>query len=87
MQIYYERLESDPDHIAWVKCRPENISLLKEIFPVENYEILVGIKPNYDPITCDVHTLNNPPAPTWGVDIRKRTNGRSEGLSLTENKE
>jgi len=87
MQIYYQRLESDPEHIAWVKCKPEDLDTVKEIFPVKNYGILVGIKPNFDPITCDVHTLNNPPAPTWGVDIRKRTNGRSEGLSLRENKE
>ena len=87
MQIFYQQLELDPDHIAWVKCKPEDLDMVKEIFPVENYEILVGVKPNFNPITCDVHTLNNPPAPTWGVDIRKRTNGRSEGLSLTKNKE
>ena len=76
MQVHFQTIEEDPDHIAWVQCDREDLPEVEKIFPVEKYEILVGIKPNYDPLTCDTYTLNNPPAPTWGVDVRKRTDGR-----------
>lgn len=85
MQIHYQRLEYDEDHVAWVQCEPSDLTELKKIFPVEKYEILVGLKPNYDPITCDTHTLYNPPAPTWGVDVRKRTHGRHTTVLTREN--
>ena len=85
MQIFYQNLDEDNEHVAWVKCNPSDLPTIKEIFPVKSYEILVAIKPNYNPITCDVQTLYNPPSPTWGVDIRKRTDGRPKGLSPREN--
>jgi len=82
MQIYYKQIEAEPNYIAWVQCNRDEMDHLKEIFPVEEYELLVGIKPNYDPLTCDTRTLYNPPAPIWGIDVWKREiNGRREGLS------
>jgi len=85
MQVHFQNLEHDPDHIAWVQCEPEDLNEVKAIFPVEKYEILVGLKYNYDPATCDTQTLYNPPPPTWGVDIRKRNNAGHQRLSLREN--
>ena len=85
MQVHFQTLEHDPDHVAWVQCEPEDLDEVREIFPVETHEILVGIRYNYDPLTCDVRTLNNPPAPTWGVDVRKRNNAGHKDLSLREN--
>jgi hypothetical protein len=85
MQIYYQRLKHDPNHVAWIRCEKDDIDKVKEIFPVENYEILVGLKYTYDPLTCDTHTLYNPPPPIWGVDIRKRTHGRYTTISTGEN--
>lgn len=85
MQVHFQTLEHDPDHVAWVQCEPEDLDEVREIFPVETHEILVGIRHNYDPLTCDVRTLNNPPAPTWGVDVRKRNNAGHKDLSLREN--
>ena len=82
MQIHYKLDDEIPNLVAWVQCEPEQLDEVRQMFPVENYEILVGIKSNYDPLTCDTYTLNNPPAPTWGVDVWKReTDGRCEGLS------
>ena len=82
MQIYYGEIKELPDYIAWVRCEPEDLDKLKEVFDVENYYFTVGVKPNYNPGTCDTRTLYNPPAPTWGVDVWKReTDGRLEGLS------
>jgi hypothetical protein len=82
MQIHYRLDNEIPNLVAWVQCEPEQLDEVRQMFPVENYEILVGIKSNYDPLTCDTYTLNNPPAPTWGVDVWKReTDGRCEGLS------
>jgi len=82
MQIHYRLDNKIPNLVAWVQCEPEQLDEVRQMFPVENYEILVGIKSNYDPLTCDTYTLNNPPAPTWGVDVWKReTDGRCEGLS------
>jgi len=86
MQVHFKSIDVDPNYIAWVQCEPEELEQVKEIFPVETYEILVGVKTNYDPLTCDTYTLNNPPAPTWGVDVRKReTNARHKDISLGEN--
>ena len=85
MQVYFQSIEEDPDHIAWVQCEPEELDEVKKIFPVENHEILVGLRYNYDPLTCDSYTLHNPPAPTWGVDIRKRNDAGHKDLSLREN--
>jgi len=85
MQVHFQTIEEDPDHIAWVQCDREDLPEVEKIFPVEKYEILVGIRPNYDPLTCDTHTLNNPPAPTWGVDIRKRKDAGHKDLSFGEN--
>jgi len=85
MQVHFQTLEHDPDHVAWVQCKPEDLDEVREIFPVETHEILVGIRYNYDPLTCDVRTLNNPPAPTWGVDVRKRNNAGHQDLPLREN--
>ena len=84
MQVYFQSIEHDPDHVAWVQCEPEDLDEVRQIFPVENYEILVGIKSNYDPLTCDTYTLQNPPAPTWGVDVRKRTDGRYTTIPTNE---
>ena len=82
MQIYYGQIESEPNYIAWVQCDREDLNQVREVFPEEEYELTVGVKPNYDPTTCDTRTLYNPPAPTWGVDVWKReTDGRLEGLS------
>jgi len=82
MQVYYKLDDEIPNYVAWVQCDREQLNEVRQMFPVEYYEIIVGIKPNYDPLTCDVNTLNNPPAPTWGVEVWKReTNGRCEGLS------
>ena len=82
MQIYYGQIEEEPNYVAWVQCDREDLDDVREVFPTEEYELTVGVKPNYDPITCSVETLNNPPASTWGVDVWKRElNGRCEGLS------
>jgi hypothetical protein len=82
MQIHYQLNEDIPNYVAWIQCDPKQLNEIRQMFPVEIYEILVGVKPNYDPLTCDTYTLNNPPAPTWGVDVWKReTDGRCEGLS------
>ena len=86
MEIHYQTIEQLPDHVAWVKCEPSELDKVREIFPVEEYEILVGIKPTYDPITCDYQTLMNPPPPIWGVDVsRKRENAGHQDLSPREN--
>jgi hypothetical protein len=85
MQVNFKQLKHDPNYVAWVECTREELDQIKEIFPVENYEILVGIKTNYNPITCDIQTLHNPPAPTWGVDIRKRNDAGHKTISLNEN--
>ena len=82
MQIYYQQIKELPDYIAWIQCDRENIDEIRKMFPEEKYEILVAIKPNYDPLTCSTRVLYNPPAPTWGIDVWKReTDGRCEGLS------
>ncbi len=85
MQVYFQTIEQDPDHIAWVQCQPEDLDDVRAIFPVEKYEILVGLKYTYDPLTCDTRTLYNPPAPIWGVDVRKRNNAGHQNISLGEN--
>ena len=85
MQVHFKSIDVDPDYIAWVQCEPEELEQVKEIFPVENHEILVGLRYNHDPLTCDTHTLYNPPAPTWGVEIRKRNDARHKDISLGEN--
>ena len=85
MEIHYQTLDCDEDHIAWVRCEREDINRVKEIFPVENYELLVAIKPTYDPTTCDYDTLMNPPPGIWGLDIRKRNNAGHQDLSPREN--
>lgn len=74
MQINYGKIKGLPDYVAWVQCKPKDLNKLKEIFNVENYYFTVGIKSNYDPITCDTRTLYNPPAPTWGVDVWRMKN-------------
>jgi len=84
MQVHFQLIEDDPDHLAWVQCEPEDLNKVREMFPVESYEILVGIRSNYDPLTCDMNTLHNPPAPTWGVDVRKRTDGRHTTIPTRE---
>ena len=84
MQVHFQSLEHDPDHIAWVQCEPEELDEVRKIFPEESHEILVGLKFNHDPLTCDTHTLYNPPPPTWGVDIRKRTDAGHKDIPLGE---
>lgn len=74
MQIYYGQIEEEPNYVAWVQCDRENLDEVRKIFPNKEYELTVGVKPNYNPITCSVKTLNNPPAPTWGVDVWRITN-------------
>ena len=56
MQVHFRSIDIDPDYIAWVECKPEDLDKVKEIFPVENHEILVGLKYNHDPLTCDTYT-------------------------------
>lgn len=84
MQIHYQFLEHDEDHVAWVQCETTDLDKVKTVFPDEEYEMLVAISPNYDPLTCDTQTLYNPPSPTWGVDIRKRTHGRHTEVLVSE---
>jgi hypothetical protein len=87
MQIYYQRIETLPDYVAWVRCNPEDRNQVEEMFPKDKYELLIAVQPNYDPITCSQQVLYNPPAPTWGLDVWKReSNGRCEGLSFNEDK-
>jgi len=82
MQIYYGQIDEEPNYIAWVQCDREDLDEVREMFPIEEYELTVGVKPNYDPLTCSTQVLYNPPAPTWGVDVWKREiDGRLEGLS------
>ena len=86
MQIYYQRIESLPDYVAWVQCNPEDRSQVEEMFPKDKYELLIAIQPNYDPITCSQQVLYNPPAPTWGLDVwKKEDDGRYTELSTREN--
>ena len=60
MQIYYQQIKELPDYIAWIQCDRENIDEIRKMFPKEEYEILVAIKPNYDPLTCSTRVLYNP---------------------------
>jgi hypothetical protein len=86
MQIYYQRIETLPDYVAWVQCNPEDRSQVEEMFPKDKYELLIAIQPNYDPITCSQQVLYNPPAPTWGLDVwKKEDDGRYTELSTREN--
>ena len=86
MQIYYQRIETLPDYVAWVRCNPEDRSQVEEVFPKDKYELLIAVQPNYDPITCSQQVLYNPPAPTWGLDVwKKEDDGRYTELSTREN--
>jgi len=86
MQIYYQRIETLPDYVAWVQCNPEDRSQVEEVFPKDKYELLIAVQPNYDPITCSQQVLYNPPAPTWGLDVwKKEDDGRYTELSTREN--
>ena len=86
MQIYYQRIETLPDYVAWVQCNPEDRNQVEEMFPKDKYELLIAIQPNYDPITCSQQVLYNPPAPTWGLDVwKKEDDGRYTELSTREN--
>jgi len=86
MQIYYQRIETLPDYVAWVRCNPEDRSQVEEMFPKDKYTLLIALKPNYDPITCSQQVLYNPPAPTWGLDVwKKEDDGRYTELSTREN--
>jgi hypothetical protein len=86
MQIYYQRIETLPDYVAWVRCNPEDRSQVEEMFPKDKYELLIAVQPNYDPITCSQQVLYNPPAPTWGLDVwKKEDDGRYTELSTREN--
>ena len=86
MQIYYGEIKEEPNYVAWVKCNREQLEDVRDLFPDGEFELTIAVKPNYNPITCSVEVLNNPPAPTWGVDVWKReVNGRCEGLSPNKN--
>lgn len=86
MQIYYQRIETLPDYVAWVRCNPEDRNQVEELFPKDKYELLIAVQPNYDPITCSQQVLYNPPAPTWGLDVwKKEDDGRYTELSTREN--
>jgi len=86
MQIYYQRIETLPDYVAWVRCNPEDRSQVEEMFPKDKYELLIAVQPNYDPITCSQQVLYNPPAPAWGLDVwKKEDDGRYTELSTREN--
>lgn len=86
MQIYYQRIETLPDYVAWVQCNPEDRNQVEEMFPKDKYELLIAVQPNYDPITCSQQVLYNPPAPTWGLDVwKKEDDGRYTELSTREN--
>ena len=88
MQIHYQTIESLPDYIAWVQCRPEDREKVIEMFPAEEYELLIAVRPNYDPITCSQQVLYNPPAPTWGLDVwKKEKDGRHTRVLTGENPE
>ena len=85
MEVEFQDLEHDPNHIGWIKCEPSDIEEIQKTFPVEEYELLVAIRPTYDPLTCDYHTLMNPPPGIWGLDIRKRDDAGHQDLSPREN--
>ena len=88
MQIHYQTIESLPDYVAWVQCRPEDREQVIEMFPAAEYELLIAVRPNYDPITCSQQVLYNPPAPTWGLDVWKKENdGRHTRVLTGENPE
>ena len=72
MRIHYGKIDVDPSYIAWVECSREDIDEVRKIFPGKEYEILVGIRSNYDPLTCPYHMIDNPPPSTYGFDIHKR---------------
>jgi len=72
MRVEFKSIEEMPNYIAWIECNREDLDEVYAMFPKDKYEILVAIKPNYDPITCSTQVLYNPPAPTWGVDVWKR---------------
>ena len=85
MQIHYQRINNMPDYVAWVQCNREDLEQVRDMFPEKEFELLIAVKPNYDPITCSQQVLYNPPAPTWGIDVWKREiDGRCEGLSPEE---
>ena len=85
MQIYYGEIKEEPNYVAWVKCNREQLEDVRDVFPVDEFELTVAVNQTIS-ITCSVAVLNNPPAPTWGVDVWKReVNGRCEGLSPNEN--
>ena len=58
MQIYYGEIKEEPNYIAWVKCNRKQIEEVRDVIPVDEFELTVAVKPNYDPITCSVDVLS-----------------------------